>query len=107
MHFRWAVGLLLIAAVAFVGCDDDEAVGLGKPCDIRSGDMGPYIVGGEQGNPDCKSENCMSFLGNEYCTDNCAVDGDCPETMACVDMEPHGGTGIWCLLDEDAEQLQE
>jgi hypothetical protein len=96
-----------MAAMALVGCDDDEPVGLGKPCDIRSGDMGPNTVGVEQGNPDCKSEKCMWFLGDEYCTEECTGDADCPETMTCVDMEPAGGVGSWCLLDADAELVQQ
>lgn len=100
-----AIAVLGLAVLAGAGCQDDPA-GLGEPCNLKSGDVGVNTVAVEQGNDDCKSGKCMSFLGNEFCTDTCASNEDCPETMVCVDMAPMGGSGSWCVLVEEGTDLE-
>jgi len=96
---------LALAAVLAAGCDD-EAAGLGGSCDLKSGEVGPNTIAVEQGNDDCKSGMCMSFLGNEFCTDTCVSDEDCPDNMACVDMGAMGGSGSYCVLVTEGTDLE-
>jgi hypothetical protein len=97
--------MVCLAVLAATACGDDPA-GLGEPCNLKSGDVGVNTVAVEQGNEDCKSGKCMSFLGNEFCTDVCASNEDCPNTMVCVDMAPMGGSGSWCVLVEEGTELE-
>lgn len=100
-----AIALVCLAALAAAACSDDPA-GLGESCNLKSGDVGVNTVAVEQGNDDCKSGMCMSFLGNEFCTDTCASNEDCPKTMVCVDMALVGGSGSWCVLVEEGTDLE-